>query len=357
MLKQADRVVRIAIDAMGGDFGPSVTVPGMLKAMKDLGADKVSFLLYGDEREIRPILNKYPQLNSITEVHHTDYVVANDEKPSIALRTGRHSSMRLAINAVKEGHADCIVSAGNTGALMAMAKMVMKCLPGIHRPAIGSVFPSIGDDIVMLDLGANLQCDEEVLAQFAILGTVYARVVQGIERPSVALLNIGSEEMKGHEEIRAAAAILSQVDFPGNFVGFVEGSDVPMGKVHVVVADGFTGNIALKMAEGVGKMSTHLMRNAFKSSVFAFLGYLLSKRALRRMKDRIDPRVYNGGMFLGLAGVCVKSHGGSDDIGFSYAIKGAYKLVSNRFNERVAEEIEELMSQESFITKDIFKEA
>lgn len=357
MLNHSEKVVRIAVDAMGGDFGPATTVPGMYKAMKELGKKNVQFLLYGDEREIRPLLNKYSDLADITEVRHTDYIVASDEKPSIALRTGRNSSMRLAINAVKAGEADCIVSGGNTGALMAMAKMVLKCLPGIHRPAIGSVFPSIGDDIVMLDLGANLQCDEEVLAQFAVLGTVYARVVQGIETPTVGLLNIGSEEMKGHEEIRAAAAILSQVDFPGDFIGYVEGNDVPMGKVHVVVADGFTGNIALKMAEGVGKMSTHLMRSAFRSSIFARVGYLLSKKALARMKDRIDPRVYNGGMFLGLAGVCVKSHGGSDDVGFSYAIKGAYKLVSNNFNERVADEIEELLGQESFITKDVFKEA
>lgn len=258
--------------------------------------------------------------------------------------------MRLAIEAVRDGTAGSVVSAGNTGALMATAKLVLRTLPGISRPAIASVFPTKGEDTVVLDLGANISCDSEILVQFAILGAVYARAVRGLDSPTVGILNVGSEEMKGNEHVRGAAAILSQVQFPGKFIGFVEGNDMTSGEVDVVVTDGFTGNIALKVAEGVVSLSGHIIKSAFKSSPLAMLGGLFCYGALKKAKARMDHRAYNGGMFLGLNGICVKSHGGMDAFGFSQAILVAAGLVEKGYNTRVAREIEQLMSQESFAT-------
>ena len=258
--------------------------------------------------------------------------------------------MRLAIEAVKNGQADAVVSAGNTGALMALSKLVLKCMPGISRPAIASSFPTLRGETLMLDLGANLSCDAEVLSQFAILGAVYVRVVKGIANPSVGLLNVGTEEMKGHEELRAASAILSSVEFQGRYHGFIEGDDITKGTVDVVVTDGFTGTVALKTAEGVSKLTSQMLRDGFKSSPLAILGYLLARGAIGRVKDRVDPRKYNGGMFLGLDGICVKSHGGSDVVGTENAILVAANLVRNGYNKRVAYEVEQLMSQESFVS-------
>lgn len=338
----------IAIDAMGGDFGPSVTVPAAARALKRMPNTKILF--FGDEKAIMPFLNEHEELKKHSQVFHTDVTISSTDKPSVALRNGKGSSMRLAIEAVKDGVADGVVSAGNTGALMAMSKMILKALPGINRPAIASVMPTKNGTTVVLDLGANLSCDAEVLTQFAILGSVYARVVQGIPKPSVGLLNVGTEEMKGHEEIRTAASILSSVPFPGKYAGFIEGNDITQGTVDVVVTDGFTGNVALKTAEGVGKLSKELLTQAFKSSPLALLGYLLARGAINRMKNKIDPKKYNGGMFLGVNGICVKSHGNSDVIATENAVIVAYDLVRNGFNKRVADEIELLMSQEKFIS-------
>lgn len=344
----------VALDAMGGDHGIEAVIPGADLALKTM--PELKFVIYGDEGKIRPVLARYANLRKRCEVVHTDTAISNDEKPAIALRSGRQSSMRLAINAVKDGHADCIVSSGNTGALMAMAKMVLKCLPGIHRPAIASVLPTISRDTVVLDLGANIVCDTEMLTQFAVLGAVYARVVEGIPAPRIGLLNVGTEDMKGGEMLRETATILSKVKLPGKFLGFVEGVDITNGRADVIVTDGFTGNVALKTAEGVAKMSEHYMRRAFKSSPFAMLGALLAYRSFKKVKKELDPRYYNGGMFLGLDGICVKSHGGSDHIGFANAIKVAAELAHRGFNDRVAVEIEQLMSQESFFVSDIGEE-
>lgn len=338
----------IAIDAMGGDFGPEVTIPAAAAALSRMKDTKIIF--FGDEKRILPLLNNFDELKKHSQIQHTDIAIASTDKPSVALRNGKGSSMRLAIEAVKEGVADGVVSAGNTGALMAMSKIIMKTLPGITRPAIASVMPTMNGKTVVLDLGANLSCDAEILTQFAVLGSVYARVVQGIPKPTVGLLNVGTEEMKGHDEIRTAAAILSSVPFPGKYVGFIEGNDITKGTVDVVVTDGFTGNVALKTAEGVGKLSKELMTQAFKSSPLATLGYLLARGALNRMKNKIDPRKYNGGMFLGVNGICVKSHGNSDIDGTENAIIVAYDLIRNGFNKRVADEIEQLISQEKFIS-------
>jgi len=337
----------IALDVMGGDFGPSVVVPAAARALDEYHGD-MGFLMYGREQKIRPYLEKHSKLHKVTKIIHTDEEVSSTEKPSVALRSGRGSSMRMAIDAVKSGAAGSVVSAGNTGALMAMSKMIFKCLPGINRPAIASVFPSVKGDVVMLDLGANITCDAELLAQFAVLGAVYAKEVRGINNPTIGLLNVGSEEMKGHEQLREAATILSNVSFPGDFKGFIEGNDIPMGKVDVIVTDGFTGNIALKVAEGVGLMSEQFLKEGLNSTPLAKLGGMLARNALKRMKKRIDHRGYNGGMFLGLNGICVKSHGNMDIYGFSHAILVAANLVEYGFNERVAYEIELLMNQGSF---------
>jgi glycerol-3-phosphate acyltransferase PlsX len=237
-----------------------------------------------------------------------------------------------------------------------MAKMVLKCLPGIERPAIASLLPTVDKEIVMLDLGANLECNTEMLVQFAILGSVYARIVRGHDQPSVGLLNIGSEDAKGHEEIREAAAILQRLQFPGRYAGFVEGNDIPMGIVDVVVTDGFTGNVALKTAEGVSKLISTLLKRKLKASPIAMLGALLASGALKKLKNEMDPRLYNGGMFLGLDGVCVKSHGGMDALGFSCAILHAAEIADKNFNIRVAAEIAEVMEQEQKIKSELVVE-
>jgi glycerol-3-phosphate acyltransferase PlsX len=344
----------IALDAMGGDLGPDAVIPAAALALEK--KKNLRFMMFGDSKKIDPLLLQHPKLAKVTTVFHTDYAVSPEEKPVVALRAGRHSSMRLAINAVHEKQAHCVVSGGNTGALMAMAKMVLKCLPGIERPAIASLLPTIDKEIVMLDLGANLECNSEMLVQFAILGSVYARVVRGHDQPTVGLLNIGSEDAKGHEEIREAAAVLQRLKFPGRYAGFVEGNDIPMGTVDVVVTDGFTGNVALKTAEGVSKLITTLLKRKLKASPLAMLGALLASGALKKLKNEMDPRLYNGGMFLGLDGVCVKSHGGMDALGFSNAILHAAEIADKNFNVRVAAEIAEVMVQEQMIKSEIITE-
>lgn len=333
---------------MGGDHSVRATVPGAARALEQ--NPHLRFMMFGRAPDIDEQLCYYSNLRDVTTVHHTDVVIASHEKPSIALRQGRDSSMRKAIESVSTGAAHCVVSSGNTGALMATAKIVLKTLPGIHRPAIASTMPTEKGSCIMLDLGANLECDPEMLVQFAILGAVYARNVKKIDRPLVGLLNIGSEEMKGHDELRQAARVLANVQFPGRFYGFIEGNDIPAGTVDVVVTDGFSGNVALKVFEGVGHMAGVYIRHAFKSSLLATLGGMFAYGSLHRLKKQLDPRLYNGGMFLGLNGVCVKSHGGSDDVAVANAILRAADLIATDFNARVAAEIDSIMNQESFLT-------
>lgn len=330
----------IALDVMGGDRGPDAVIPAAAMALEQ--KPDLRFLLVGDEGRIKPLLARHGKLAERCQIIHTADAVASHEKPSVALRTGRASSMRLAINAVEEGRADSVVSSGNTGALMAMAKFVLKSLPGIHRPAIASVFPTMRGETMMLDLGANVVCDADNLVQFAILGAVFAKAVRGIERPTVGLLNVGTEDMKGSDAVREAAEILRGIEFPGDFRGFIEGNDIPLGTVDVVVTDGFTGNVALKLAEGMGTLTGHFIRDAFYSSPLAKIGGILAYPAMKRLKNRMDPRYYNGGMFLGLGGICVKSHGSSDAYGFSRAILVAAGLVERGYNTVVAQEIERL---------------
>ncbi len=331
-----DRIV-IAIDAMGGDDGAEMVIAGAALAHERY--PRASFLIYGDEAKVTPLLARYPLVASVSEVRHAADYVPSDMKPSLALRQGRNSSMRLAINAVAKGEAACVVSAGNTGALMAMAKFVLKTMPGIDRPAIATVFPTQRGECVVLDLGANLECDAENLVQFGLMGAIFCNAVLGVAEPSIGLLNIGVEEMKGHDEVRTAASILRERPLPGLFYGFIEGNDIMAGTVDVVVTDGFSGNIALKAVEGTAKLMAHFLRQTLSSSLMAKIGYLFARDALHKMKLRADPRRYNGAMFLGLRGVCVKSHGGTDPEGFANALGVAFDLVDRRFNERIGQEL------------------
>jgi glycerol-3-phosphate acyltransferase PlsX len=327
----------IALDAMGGDRAPDIVVAGAALARERY--PKIKFLFFGDEHHVKPLLDRHKDLVASSELHHTSENISADLKPSLALRQGRNSSMRLSLNAVAQGDAASIVSAGNTGALMAMAKFVLKTLPGIDRPAIASLMPTRVGETVMLDLGANVECDAENLVQFALMGAIFCRTVLGISEPSIGLLNIGTEELKGHDEIRTAAAILRERPIPGKFHGFVEGNDMPLGTVDVVVTDGFTGNISLKTMEGTAQMMNYFLRQTFASTLSAKFGYLLAHGAMNKLRRRTDPRHYNGAMFLGLQGVCVKSHGGTDAVGFANAIGVAYDLIDRRFNERITEEL------------------
>jgi glycerol-3-phosphate acyltransferase PlsX len=328
----------LSIDAMGGDNAPDMVVEGVDTALERLTG--VSFLLFGDEARLNPLLDRFPRARAVSQVRHTSDVVTNDAKPAQALRQGRSSSMRLAINAVADGEAAGLVSAGNTGALMAMAKFVLKTLPGIDRPAIATYFPTRRGESVMLDLGANVECDAENLIQFAVMGEVFARNVLGLENPSVGILNVGQEDLKGNQAVKLASQGLMNAALPLHFHGFVEGDDIGAGTVDVIVTDGFTGNVALKTAEGTAKLFGHFLREALTSTFTAKIGALLAKRALMTFKMRIDPRRYNGAMLVGLNGICVKSHGGTDAIGFANAIHVAVDLISNNFNESIKEDYE-----------------
>jgi phosphate acyltransferase len=332
-----DQTLPIALDAMGGDHAPLSVVEGAAMALRKL--PKLQFIFYGKEPLITPLLDERPALKAVSRVVHTEDVVANDAKPSVALRSGKTSSMRLAIDAVKSGEALAAISSGNTGALMAMAKLVLKTLPGINRPAIASVFPSQKGKVVMLDLGANLECSAEDLFQFAVMGDAYARAVLHMAYPRVGLLNVGSEESKGHPEIREAGKMLKKSSLDINFAGFVEGNDVPQGTVDVVVADGYGGNIMLKTAEGTAKLIGTALKDAFRSNIWTRLAYLLASETMGKFKKRMDPRRYNGAMFLGLNGVAVKSHGGADAYAFSHAIRHAVELVRNNTNQRIIDEL------------------
>jgi len=322
---------------MGGDQAPDVVIEGVQIAHVRL--PDVRYLLFGDQAKIEPLLERFPDVRSVVEIRHTDQVVAGNDKPSQVLRTGKQTSMWLAIKAVHDKEAHGVVSAGNTGALMALSKFILRMVPGIDRPAIAGFYPTERGESVMLDLGANVVCDAENLVEFAIMGDVFARIVLGVEEPTVGLLNVGSEELKGNDAVRNAAAILKNGQLPLNFYGFVEGNDITKGTVDVVVADGFSGNIALKAAEGTANLYQRFLREAFSSSWLAQLGYLLARPALVKVKMRTDPRRYNGAMLLGLNGITVKSHGGTDAEGFANAIGVAVDLVRQEFNERIKEEL------------------
>jgi phosphate acyltransferase len=330
--------VTIALDAMGGDHGPGVIVPGAAIAL--VRHPDMRFLLVGDRARIAPELKDYPALAANAEILHTDVAVAMDAKPSQALRKGRrHSSMWLSLEAVKEGRADAAVSAGNTGALMAMAKFCLKTIPGVDRPAIAAIWPTVDAECIVLDVGANVGADARQLVEFTLMGAAMARALFGMERPSVGLLNIGVEEVKGLDHIRTAAAALRDSPLPIDFRGFVEGDDVGRGAVDVVVTDGFTGNIALKTAEGTAKQIGEYLRAAMRRSFLARAGAVLAQGAFRALKEKMDPRQLNGGIFLGLNGIVVKSHGGTDATGFASAVDTAYDMASSGVVRRLADDV------------------
>ena len=332
--------ITIALDAMGGDRAPAMVLTGADIALQR--HPDAHFLLFGNDAQIAPLLAKLPRLGKAAVLHHTDEVVLDDAKPSQALRAGRRSSMRLAIDAVADGRADCVVSAGNTGALMAIAKFVLKTLPGIDRPAIATIFPTRRGESVMLDLGANIECDAENLVQFALMGDVFARAVLGLAQPTVGLLNVGSEDLKGNDAVRGASARLRGGMTPIRYHGFVEGDDIAAGTVDVIVTDGFTGNVTLKAIEGVAKLFSESLRASFRYSLLARIGYLFARGALRKLAARLDPRRHNGAMFLGLAGIAVKSHGSTDAFGFANAIGVAVDLKVNGFLQQIGDELRRL---------------
>ncbi|MGS1016966.1 phosphate acyltransferase PlsX [Allosphingosinicella humi] len=338
---------RIAVDAMGGDSGPAVIIAGAARAHKR--RSDLHFLLFGDETQIRAELAKHPSLGDSAEIVHCDDVIAATEKPTQAIRRAKTTSLGRAINAVKVGDADAALSGGNTGAMMAMSKLALRTLSGIDRPALAALLPTLGDnDLVMLDLGANTECDTQNLVQWAVMGAAYSRVVLDIEKPRVKLLNIGTEELKGTEQLKEAAAILRSAEYLRmRFDGFTEGDKLARGNVDVVVTDGFSGNIALKTAEGTARFVTDLLRRAFTSSLRSKAGFMLSKPALHMLKVHLDPNNHNGAVFLGLNGVVVKSHGGADEKGVANAIRVAARMVREDLIRKITDDLTSIAAHRS----------
>lgn len=336
---------RIAIDAMGGDSGPSVMLAGAANAFAR--RDDLTFLLFGDETAIRAELANHPALAGVSEIVHCADVIAGTDKPSQAIRRAKTTSMGRAIAAVKEGEAHAAVSGGNTGALMAMAKLALRTMPGIDRPALAALLPTLGDnDVVMLDLGANTEASTDNLVQFAVMGAAYARVAFELERPRVQLLNIGTEELKGTDELRDAAAILrASGHLHMRFDGFIEGDKLSRGDVDVIVTDGFSGNIALKSLEGTARFVTDLLRRAFTSSIRSKIGFLISRPATELLRHHLDPNNHNGAVFLGLNGLVVKSHGSANDKGVANAIRLAARMVREDLTRKITEDLANVSAQ------------
>ena len=330
----------IALDAMGGDHGPAEIVPAALDILNKY--HDISLILVGREEILQPILQ---QSGAVTDgrlrIQHAPEVIEMDELPSSALRSKKQSSMRLAIDLVRDCEANACVSAGNTGALMAIARFVLKMLPGIERPGICSTMPGIFGQTHLLDLGANVDPDAAQLFQYAVMGSELTKAVQNIASPSIALLNVGSEEIKGNDRVKQAASLLSKSHL--NYVGFVEGNDIYTGKVDVIVCDGFTGNVALKASEGVAGFLMHHVRNEYKKSIYGRLAALVSMPVLKSIQRKIDPRRYNGASLLGLKGIVIKSHGSTDRLSFFHAIEEAIVEIEKRVPEKITSRLEELL--------------
>lgn len=334
----------IALDAMGGDFGPDVVVPAAARVLKE--KPDARLILVGLEDQLLEQVKKHGlQLDDRLQIQHASEVVAMDEGPAQALRRKKDSSMRVAINLVHEGKAQAAVSAGNTGALMATGKFVLKTLPGIDRPAIMTTIPSITGHTHMLDLGANVDCSAEHLFQFAVMGSITASAVDSVDNPRVGLLNVGSEAMKGNAQVKEADRLIAGSGL--NYIGFVEGDDIYKGTVDVVVCDGFVGNISLKTSEGVAKMITHFMREEFKRNWLTKLVGLLAMPVLKAFKKRVDPRVYNGASLLGLQEIVIKSHGGADAFSFANAIKIAILEVQKQVPQCIDKHLETHLEKEA----------
>ncbi|KQP91064.1 phosphate acyltransferase [Methylobacterium sp. Leaf113] len=319
--------VCISLDAMGGDHGPTTVVPGAAIARER--HPEMTFLMFGDEAILTPLVAAEPRLKGAVEIRHTTIAIAMDEKPSQAVRSGRgKSSMWRAIQAVKDGEADAAVSAGNTGALMAMSKICLKTLAGIERPAIACLWPTVRGESVVLDVGATIGTDAEHLVEMAVMGSAMARIVFDLDRPTVGLLNVGTEEMKGNEAVKEAARYLRETDLPNlSYHGFVEGNDLGKGTVDVVVTEGFTGNIALKTAEGTAKQIASYLRSAMSRTLSAKIGYFFARQAFKALREKMNPSRANGGVFLGLEGIVIKSHGSEDANGFAAAVDLAHDMA------------------------------
>jgi len=328
-------VIRISIDAMGGDHGPGVILPGLEKVLER--RPEVHFLLFGRDEIVRPVVEKLPRLKAASDIIDCEIAVSMQEKPSQALRHGRwKSSMWRAIQAVRDGEADVCVSAGNTGALMAMAKFCLKSMANIDRPAIAAIWPTIRSESIVLDVGATIGAEAIQLIDFAILGAAMARTLFDIDRPTVGLLNIGVEEIKGQEEVKEAGRMLREADLKFmRYTGFVEGDDIGKGTVDVVVTEGFSGNIALKSAEGTARQIAEYLRAAMSRTLLARIGYIFARNAFQRLREKMDVRKTNGGVFLGLNGIVVKSHGGTDDEGFAAAVELGYDMVRRNLLEKI----------------------
>jgi glycerol-3-phosphate acyltransferase PlsX len=331
---------------MGGDLGPAAMVAGACRAWQR--RNDLSFILFGDEAQITAELNRAPDLVPVSRIVHCTDMITGDEKPTQAIRRAKTTSMGRAIAAVKAKEADALVSGGNTGALMAMSKLALRTLPGIDRPALAGLMPTLGEnDAVMLDLGANTESDTKNLVQFALMGAAYARVVLDLSEPRVKLLNIGTEEQKGTEELKDAAAHLKSAADALNmrFDGFIEGDKLSRGDVDVIVTDGFSGNIALKTMEGTARFVADLIRRAFANSIRSKIGFAISRPATRLLKQTLDPNNHNGGVFLGLNGVVVKSHGSANDIGVANAIRVAARMVRQDLTRRITEDLAQVSTE------------
>jgi glycerol-3-phosphate acyltransferase PlsX len=334
------RKVRISLDAMGGDHGPSVVIPGAAIALEH--HPQAHFIVHGQEALCLPLLDAHPKLKAVTTFVHADVAVRMDDKPSQALRQGRwKSSMWRAIESVKKGEADVAVSAGNTGALMAMSKFCLRTMAHVDRPAIAAIWPTTRGESIVLDVGATIGADARHLVDLAIMGSAMARIVFDIERPTVGLLNVGVEEIKGVEEVKTAGRMLRDADLPTlAYYGFVEGDDIGKGTVDVVVTEGFAGNIALKTAEGTAKQLAAYLRSAMSRTLMARIGYLFARGAFDALREKMDPRKVNGGVFLGLDGIVIKSHGGTDPTGFAAAIDLGYDMVEHDLMSKIRESLE-----------------
>ncbi|PRD41908.1 phosphate acyltransferase PlsX [Phyllobacterium phragmitis] len=332
-------MIRISIDAMGGDFGPEIVVPGAAIALER--HPDIRFVIYGLADRVEPVLARYPRLQAASTFHASEIAIRMDEKPSQALRNGRgKSSMWQSLEAVQAGEADVCVSAGNTGALMAMSKFCLRMMADVERPAIAAIWPTLRGESIVLDVGATIGANAQQLVDYAVMGAGMARALFEIKRPTVGLLNVGVEEVKGLDEIREAAQILREVPLAGlEYSGFVEGNDIGKGTVDVVVTEGFSGNIALKAAEGTARQMADLLRAAMNRTWMAKIGYIFAKSAFDRLREKMDPRKVNGGVFLGLNGVVIKSHGGADAEGFAAALEVGYDMVRNALLEKISADL------------------
>lgn len=332
-------MVTISLDAMGGDFGPSVVIPGAAKALERY--PDIKFIIYGDETECRSVLKDFPKLEAKSEFVPCEIAIGMDEKPSQALRRGRYkSSMWQAVDAVKASRSDAAVSAGNTGALMAMALFCLRTMANIERPALAAVWPTLKGESIVLDVGATIGADAQQLVDFAIMGAAMSRSLFETKRPTVGLLNVGVEEVKGLDEVKEAGRLLREMDTDTlEYFGFVEGDDLGKGRVEVIVTEGFTGNIALKAAEGTARQIAELLRAAMSRTILAKIGYLFAKSAFDRLREKMNPSKSNGAVFLGLNGIVIKSHGGTDDEGFAAAIAVAYDMARNKLNQKIEDDL------------------